>query len=173
MAQNRVKSAKPEVIKIADWPQADQLVKQIGDLQLQVSESQASAKGRIDKIKEALAADVIRRQDAINLYCRSLEAFAAEHEVDFADQKSKQLNFGKLGWRKSTFIIIKNNTLDLIKRLFSPAKAAICIRTKETVDKEALAKLTDEQLTNISARRKITEVFFVEPDLPEAASYEK
>ena len=55
--------------------------------------------------------------------------------------------------------------------MFSKAKAAACIRVKESVDKEALAKLTDEQLADIGARRKEKDVFFVEPALPEAVDY--
>ena len=169
----RVKPAEPAVLKIENWQHADEYIKRIADLQLQITESQASAKGRIDKIKEALAADVALRYESINLYHRSIEAFVMEHLGDFQGKQSRQLNFGKLGWRKSTFITITKKTLDLIKQLFSKADAAIYIRTKQEVDKEALTKLTEEQLVCIEARRKIQEVFFVEPDLPEVVNYAK
>jgi hypothetical protein len=39
------------------------------------------------------------------------------------------------------------------------------------VDKEALAKLTDEELASIKARRKTRDAFFVEPILIEAVNY--
>jgi hypothetical protein len=39
------------------------------------------------------------------------------------------------------------------------------------VDKEALAKLTEEQLTSVGARRKVKDVFFVEPSSQEAVDY--
>jgi RNase H-fold protein (predicted Holliday junction resolvase) len=45
----------------------------------------------------------------------------------------------------------------------------MCIRIKESVDKEALAKLTDERLSIVKARRKSKDAFFVEPTLTEAA----
>lgn len=172
MAKNkRVKSAKPVFLPIANWNEADNFVREVGDLQLKINQAEATTKDKIDEIKAELVEEVKPHQEAIKLHVQSLEAFAVTHRAHFKKQRSLKLNFGKLGWRKSTSISIKKNTLELIKQVFSKAKAAACIHVKESADKEALIKLTDEQLASVGARRKEKDVFFVEPDLPEAVDY--
>lgn len=167
----RVKSDKPILRSVPNWEHADNFIRRIGELQQKIQAEEAKAKSKIDQVKMNLAKQVKPHQGTIEVYMRSLEAYAISHKDDFKKQKSRKLNFGVIGWRKSTPINIKKKTLDLIKQVFSKAKAAACIRIKESVDKEALAKLTDEQLASVGAQRKSKEVFFVEPDLIEIADY--
>jgi len=168
---SRVKSDKPTIVQIADWETADEYIRKIGDLQKDIRKAEDEAKDKIDKAKADLAEAAKTLQEKIKLYARSLEVFAETNKDRFKKQKSITLNFGTLGWRKSTSISIKKTTLELIKKAFSPIKAKIYIRTKETVDKEALARLTDEQLVQVGARRIVMDAFFVEPDLPGAVDY--
>jgi len=168
----RVKSDKQSLVQIRDWGHADKLVREIGDCQGAIQKAEEDARKKIESIKAELAVKARPVQDMMTRRIRSLEAFAITHKNDFEKQKSKQLNFGLLGWRKSTAIRIKKVTLEKIRQVFSRVKAATFIRTKESIDKEALAKLTDEQLTSVGARRESKDVFFVEPDLTQAAEYE-
>jgi len=167
----RVKSAKPAIIPIADWQAADDMIRKMGDNQLAVSRAEDLAKTRIDEAKARLADDVAPHKELIDVCVRSLEAFCSAHQTDFGKFKSRKLNFGVLGWRKSASIKIKKTTLELIKEFFTPSKRKACIRIKETVDKEALGKLTDAELAKIKARRQVRDDFFVEPDMPEAVDY--
>lgn len=167
----RVKSDKPLLRSVPNWEHADHFIFRIGELQQKIQAEEAKAKIRIDQAKADLAKQVKPHQETIDLYMRSLEAFATSHQGDFKKQKSRKLNFGTLGWRKSTSISIKKNTIELIRQVFSRAKVITCLRLKVSVDKEALARLTDEDLVLVKAQRKSKEVFFVEPDLTEAADY--
>ena len=167
----RIKSDKQALIPIADWEKADEYIRVIGDLQMQIEQACISAQDDINDRKLKLAEELKPLQEAVKLYQRSLEVFATTHQADFGKKRSRKLNFGLLGWRKSTSISIKKNTLELIKAAFTKAKAKLYIRTKDAVDKDALAKLTDERLAAIGARRKEKDVFFVEPELPEAVDY--
>jgi len=167
----RVKSDKQATLAIANWEKADESVRTIGELQMQITQAEQAAADDINDVKLKLAEKVKSRQKTIELHVRSLEAFAETHRTDFKKTRSRKLNFGTLGWRHSSFIKIKKNTLERIKKVFSKAKKVACIRVKETVDKEALAKLTDGQLASVGARREEKDVFFVEPDLPEAVDY--
>lgn len=168
----RVKSAKPAIIAIKDWGQADAMLREIGDNQLLIRESQANAKATIDECKADLASDVNPRLKLIDQLTRSLEAFAVSHKADFCKARSRKLNFGTVGWRQTTSIgITKKTTVELIREVLSLSRAAICIIRKETVSKDGLGKLTDEELAGLGARRKVKDDFFVEPDLPEAVDY--
>jgi len=172
LAKNRrVKLDKPAIIEIRDWEHADTNLREIGDNQLAVRQAEDMAKTKIDEAKAELAVDTKPRKELINQITRSLEAFAVAHKADFKKTRSRKLNFGILGWRKTTSIKIKKTTLELIKEFFTPSKKRVCIRIKETVDKEALSKLTDEELASVKARRKVKDDFFVEPELPEAVDY--
>ena len=167
----KVKSDKPILRPVPDWNHADEFVRRIGDLQMQINQAEETAKDNINEIKADLAEKVKPIQETIKLYVRSLEAFAVLHTKEFGKKRSRKLNFGILGWRKSTSISIKKNTVEIIKRVFAKAQQKFYIRVKESVDKEALAKLTDEQLASVGARRKEKDVFFVEPALQEAVDY--
>lgn len=171
-ANRRVKSDKAEAI-ISDWAEVDLSIRNIGDLQSQIAGAEQDAAEAINKVKIKLAEKTKPLQETLNWILCGLETFAASHKTDFKDQKSLKLNFGTLGWRKSSFITIKKTTLDLIKKFLPQWLAKLCIHTKESVNKEALAKLTDEQLVKVAARREEKDVFFVEPSVPEAAKYPK
>ena len=104
-----------------------------------------------------------------------LDNFCTTFKDDFQVSRSKQLNHGKLGWRRSTSIKItqksknKEGTLSLIKKLFPPTLRNLCLTLKESPNKDALHKLTDEQLAKVGAQRIVTEDFFVEPISVQAA----
>lgn len=169
--KKRIRLDKSPLFPIPDWCHADEHVRRVADMQSNISDAENDAKKQIDKIKADLAKRGKGWQETLKLRVRSLEAFAASHKDDFKKQKSRKLNFGVLGWRKSISIKITKNTLGLIKQIFTYGKAAAYIHTKESVDKEALAKLTDEQLAGIKARRDEKDVFFVEPSSTKAADY--
>lgn len=157
--------AKTKLIPIDTWSQADDILKQVGHYQCQIAELERYAQEEIDTIKADVKAAVEPIQECIQLQLDSLQAFAEAHRLDFNGAKSRKLNFGVVGWRLSTSITINaKKTLELIKTTFSRKKAGELLIVKESVSKEALAKLTDEDLASVAARRITKDAFFVEPD---------
>lgn len=168
------KKTKQPLLPVDNWTRADELVRMNGDLDVQIAKAEASCKKKIDVANAELAKVVEPLNKEIDLNFYSIEAFAVNHQKDFGNNRSRKLNHGLLGWRKSTKISIKTDTtLDLIKQVFKGAKRKSLITVKESPDKNALAKLTDEQLASINARRKPKDDFFVEPNLPKAINLEK
>jgi len=158
----RVKSGKPAIRMLAGWGAVDVLVRRIGDLQRDIEKAEAKAQARINRIKEDLAEDLAGSREGIAAHIASIEAFATAHRAELKGSQSRELNFGKLGWRRSSKVSVKKGTVDLIKVMFGRA-AEQYLHIKESPDKEALAKLTDEQLSKVGARRKRKEEFYVEP----------
>ena len=150
---------------------ADQMVRKIGNLQTKIVKQSTRAAEKIDNIKDFLASDIKPWQDEIKQLRDSLEAFAVNNKKDFGKNRSRKLNFGMVGWRLSSSITIKKVTVELIKKVFSRAKAKSLMIIKESADKNALAKLKDEKLASVKARRKVTDDFFVEPNLPDTVNY--
>ena len=169
-AKTRIKSAI-NIEPIASWEEADEKLRRIGDITLEINKHEAIAKEVIDDAKAEIAAAVAPLHEEIEQLTQSLEAFSANHIDDFGKAQSRELNFGKLGWRKSTAIAIGKRTLEFIKEVFGNKRAAQYISVKETVNKETLKLLTDQELASVKARRENKEVFFVEPDLPKAVDY--
>jgi len=101
MAKSRIKSDK-QIETIADWQAADDFIKQIGDLQLEIKQHETTANDTINLAKSDLAKAVNPLLERITVLTDSLEAFAANRPDDFGKAQSRKLNFGLLGWRKST-----------------------------------------------------------------------
>jgi phage host-nuclease inhibitor protein Gam len=167
---NRVKSDN-KLIAVTGWRHADELLRQMAKAQLTIQAAESEATETVNEARACLAIAAKPHHEQIKTLTLSLEAFAAHHRADFGDKKSRDLTFGVLGWRLSTSIRVKKDaTLELLKQVFK-RKAKPFIHVKETPDKEAMAKLTDEQLAAVKARRVVKDDFFVEPKLPEAVDY--
>jgi len=169
----RKRRSKIEAVtfEVESWAAADKALKQLGDLELDNTSIQNRAKAAIDEIKAEAADHTAKNNAKIKAITKGLEVFALQNKSEFSG-KSKKLGFGSIGWRKSTAIKISKHTLTLIKKVFSKAKAANYIKVKETVNKTALASLTDEQLAGVEARREGRESFYAEPDMPTEVDYE-
>ena len=170
------KRVKPSIslIPISGWEEADEMVRRIGDRRIDIAKAQACAKARVDNIKEVLANTTAPLAEECDLLARSLEAFCAHHPEGFGDKRSREMAYGKVGWRKSTKLKIKSvaQTLEKIVEFFGPKKAQQYIRTKQEPDKEALAKLDDMQLKQVGCVRDVGDEFFVEPAMPASVSYQ-
>jgi len=167
----RIKSDNNALQEFSDLSQVDLAIRKIGDLQLSIRQAENLAKEKIDEAKAELAETVKPFQDRIKLLNKSIEGYATNGRRRlFGKRQSITLGFGAIGWRKSAVISVTKATLEKLKAVFGK-KAGPFIHTKETVNKEALAKLTDDKLAEVGARRKHKEVFFVEPDLTEAVDY--
>lgn len=166
MAKKRIKNTD-DLYRILTFAQADNHIKAIGELQRQIDALNARADKRLNKIKETTKAQAGGIADKMRKHVDSLEAFCAANREDFAGQQSRKMVFGVLGWRKSTSIKVSTKTtIQKIKEVFGE----VCnqyLRISEEADKDALRKLTDEQLKQIDAKRQNKEVFFVDPDLTE------
>ncbi len=165
---NRVKSDNVRKFIVANWVAAQENVRRIGDLQCSIRIAETEAKVKIDKINEALQKATEPAHDEISRRVEGIEAFAKPHLKNSKKTRSRRTPYGVFGWRKSRSIRIKKDTtLEFIKQVFK-RRAHLYIHVTEKPDKEALAKLTDEQLTAIKARRTLKDEFFVEPHIPEA-----
>jgi phage host-nuclease inhibitor protein Gam len=124
-----------------------------GDAHRQISEIKAAA---------VKAGKPIRKR--ITDLSTLLGAYAEYNRAElFKDRKTVQVSFGVFGYRKSTSVSVKKTTIDLLKKL----RMERYIRVKEEVDKEAMADLDDETLTQVDAVRKVKDGFFLEADKAE------
>jgi phage host-nuclease inhibitor protein Gam len=155
---------KPQVGKINSLEDANLVLKEIGLLERELESIDAEAHKQIADVKAAAAkkGEVLRKRIVDN--AALLGAYAEYNRSElFKDRKSIELVFGSFGYRKSTSISVKKTTIELLKKLGK----VIFIRTKEEVDKEAMAVMTDEELAMVDAVRKVKDDFFCEANKEE------
>lgn len=158
---------------IENWDAADQQIRELGDLLLEINQKEATAKKIIDRETAKLSEAVKPLQDKMKSAVKLLKKFAVKNRIDFEGAQSRKLNFGILGWRKSTSIDAKLTTPELIRKVFGKAGEKYIRQAEESVNKDVIKELTDEQLTSVNAQRDNKEVFFVEPSLPKAVDYDE
>lgn len=161
MAREKAKGATT----LSSWNEADAALKRIGECEREIRKKEAAATARIEEIKAKLAVDLGPLVGKKNAELHNLEEFAKLHKGEMLDEtkgkKSIALNHGSLGFRQSTRIIVRK--VERVIELLKAAKRKECIRIKESVDKEALRKLPDDELLDYGVRREVTDEFWCEP----------
>ncbi|GHU44534.1 hypothetical protein FACS1894190_16000 [Spirochaetia bacterium] len=156
---------KPSVKKIETVEDANLVLKEIGLLENQLQNIDGEANARIAEIKAAASEQGKTIRKRITDLSGLLGAYAEYNRDElFVERKSVKLTFGIFGYRKSTSISIKTKTtLELLKKL----KLNRYIRVKEEPDREAMAELDDDVLSQVDAVRKVKDDFFCEADKEE------
>ena len=142
---------------LQSWDDVDATLAEIGRADRELKLIEGAANEKIEEVRAAMkvsAQPVLDRKAALEL---AVKEYCDANRAEFAKVKTKTLTFGEVGYRTSTKIMIKRvaETLQALKDLAFTS----CIRTKEEPDKEAMKALTDEQLAEIGAARKVENVF--------------
>lgn len=157
--------SKPNPHIVESREQAEGTMAEIAALDRKLAALTVAMNKELDAAKEkaALAAAPLaaRRKELES----GLAVFAVLNRKElFPDgAKSLDLGFGLIGFRASTKIVQQNNisaevTLERLRKF----KFLDGIRTKEEVNKDAMATWTDERLETVGLRRQKSDGFFVE-----------
>jgi phage host-nuclease inhibitor protein Gam len=158
MSNNRKRFAAPA---LKSWEDVDLRLKEIGEIDLSIKGIEAIMNVAISDAKLAAEMDakpLLDRKALLELEVKEY-AEANKHEIE---GKTKVLNFGKCGFRLSTKII-----LGKVAACLAALKARgmlDCITVKEEVNKEVLRTCPEEIIAAVGARKKVEDVFWLEPD---------
>jgi phage host-nuclease inhibitor protein Gam len=143
-----------------------------------LAKKEAEMNQKINKIKEEFEEKTKELRYVISTISGEIEAFCNNNKKDFEKNRSKEYQFGTIGFRTSppkvTILNRKYNTktvIELIKRVFKSAY----IRVKEDIDKESILadysqrKLDDGKLASVGLKIDQDEVFFITPKYEEIA----
>lgn len=159
MAQTkRVKPIVP-MAQIRTIEQANKALFKIAQLRLEIKQLNTETEKEINFLKENLIRKVEPYQEQIQEIENGLFTFAEFNKnLLFQQKKSVELDFGLLGYRQSTKISIKKQTLEKLKEkgLFN------AIIVKESVNKEILKDFDNELLKEVLAKRIIEDKFWYE-----------
>ena len=148
---------------LQSWEEVDRCLREIGECEIAVSTIQADMNIAINDVKER----AVNLSDPLNDKIKRLTALVkeyAEHTKADMNGKSKLLNFGKVGFRQSSSVIVTPKMVDLVINNLKQFGMQDCISTKETINKEILEKYSDTDIAKVGASRKIKDNFFLETD---------
>lgn len=159
----RVKVEGPKAY--ATWEEADEALRQIGEAQRAIEAEEHKMQEQIDLAKERAAAASQPYQALIGDLEQRLAVFAEVNRDDLGVRKSRELNYGMLGYRKSTKVVLPRGAakvLEIIKKLRDRGMGDCVITPAERVDKDALKKYPPNDIVDIGASLEVKDAFWYE-----------
>ncbi|EPB8267097.1 host-nuclease inhibitor Gam family protein [Campylobacter coli] len=125
---------------------------------------------KIEKIngEVTLACNEIKvLSDELKYIEQCITTFCENNKHEFAEKRSKEFTFGKIGYRLSKSVSlprVKEKFDNLIKALKSYGLNE-CITYKEELNKDAIAELEDSTLVKLGLKRVVKDNFRIEPKI--------
>ncbi len=143
---------RPEGLR--DWGDADAALRQIGDLERSIEAAEARMQEAIAQAKDAAAAKIKEFKGKIKPLALLLQVFCQERKADLGPKKSKLLNFGLVGFRWSTKVMLPRDkaTLAALVSKLKDMDQRQCLQIKETILKDEVKKLDEFALGQLESR---------------------
>jgi phage host-nuclease inhibitor protein Gam len=162
----RTKQAVPE---LQSWDDVNRALREIGECEIGIEELEAKMNIKINDAKLEAEKLGTPLKNAIAVRVEQIEAFVGENR-DALIGKSKDLNFGTVGYRQSTSITYSTRKTEQVLEKLEEFGMLNCILVKRSVNKEALKLYPDKDIAKVGARRKIEDKFYCEADLAKLRS---
>lgn len=160
MARKRL----PDQPTIKSWEEADQTLKEIAALEIELADIEGALNLRINAEKEKADSEARPLRDRLELLGGQLKDFAEVSRADFGKAKSKRLTFGSLGWRASKAITIKKALMDRVIANLKAMGMGDCVKMTETINKDILGAYPDEEIIKAGAGLKKLDTFWYETE---------
>jgi phage host-nuclease inhibitor protein Gam len=163
-----VKREKPRttIAPVRDLADANMALREIAEINRAVESANHALNEDIDRMKQEVQETVAPLLERKEMLDAGLANFAElSKEQLFKDRRSKELDFGSIGYRKST-------SLATVKKICSTWKEVLgklrqydfreAIRVREEPDKEVMSEWPQERLELIGVQRIEKDEFFYE-----------
>lgn len=160
MAKAATARRRLEDTALKSWAEVDDTLREIGRIDLEIESMEAEYNRKITDLKEELANQAQPLQERKAFLERLVKEFAETHKDGLDGKKSRELNFGRIGFRQSTKVILRN-----VKAIIAALKArgmTDCIVIKEEVSKDTLKKYDPATVEAVGAKIKTEDVFWYE-----------
>ena len=146
MARRKVTAAPV----LADWAAVDGALRDIRECEHTLTELGVDRDRRIDNIKEEYSKMALPLQNRIKKLEGDVKAYADAHRAELTG-KSRTLNFGTVGYRISSRLILPaSKAAEAIAALKALGRKEF-IKTTETLDRAALSRQPVELLNQVGA----------------------
>lgn len=152
--------------QINDLAEADRALERIVIATAAVEEITAKTNGEINRLKQQAAALSASHQATIAEHDKALTSFLKKNKKLFAEKRSLDLVYGRIGFRISKIIEVSTNTLEKLKKIDGGQDAII---VKESPNKNVLETWDDKDLKKVGATRVIKDEPYYNPSKQEIA----
>ena len=157
MARTKIK----DELVLKSWDDVDITMKEIAECELEIEKITTDMNQKIHDIKlesDMKAKQFQERIERLGIYVKD---FVEDNKAEL-DGKTKQLNFGKTGFRLSTKLVLKkvDQVLENLKKL----KMDDCIIVKESVNKDVLKKYHEADIIKVGGTLKKEDIFWYETE---------
>lgn len=160
MAKVATARRRLEDTALKNWTEVDDTLREIGRIDMEIESMEAEYNRKITDLKEELANQAQPLQERKAFLERLVKEFAESHKDALDGKKSRELNFGRVGFRQSTKVILRN-----VKAIIAALRArgmTDCIVIKEEVSKDTLKKYDPATVEALGAKIKTEDVFWYE-----------
>ena len=154
-----------EETKLKSWDEVDGALKQIGECQRSICSIEGKMNDKINQVKQKAEDEAKEYKEKIKGLEAQVKEFVEDNRDDLGNKKTKELNFGKLGYRKSTKISLPKaatKVAEIIKKLKSFGMTDCVVAPPEKIDKDALKKYPANDIIKVGAGLKVDDVFWYE-----------
>jgi phage host-nuclease inhibitor protein Gam len=155
--------------QIRNWDEVDSTLKRLAELEVGIAKIAGDVTVKTNEIKEAgkdKAAPLQVEKEALE---KQITLFCEANKHEFADKRSKELNFGTIGFRISTKLNLPRakEKIDALIKTIKALGLKDCITYTETIDKDRVADLDDKTFARIGITRVVKDNFRIEPRIEE------
>ena len=136
-------TAKNAEFTLNSWEGADRCLREIAECEIALNGIEAQMNMSINDAKERTAELGKPMKARIKILEVLIKDFAEVAKADM-EGKSKQLNFGRIGFRRSSSVVISPKKLDAILNNLKKFDMEDCILTKESINKEVLEPILNK-----------------------------
>ena len=147
------------LIPVKDLKSCDSALAEIAALKRKVSDIENRMNDEIDRIKAEADAETAKHRTRIAALENGINAFSEFNRIElFSKRKTVELTFGLIGYRQSTKISTKRDTLEKLEEMgFTEA-----IKVSKKINKDVLREWTEERLALVDAKRVVEDTFWYE-----------
>ena len=155
--------------ELTSWTEVDGALAELGRVALEVlaleAEMGVQVHGLVTRYGGRLGLLNGRRGDLES----TIEAFCTARREEFGKNRSRQFTFGKIAFRLAEKIEIPAGLEGVVIETLKKLGWDECVEVKEKLDRNALKKLTDDELVKCGVSRTAKDHFRIEPNLHLAA----
>jgi len=144
--------------KINNWTEVDKVLKELCDIQRDITTCENDLNEKVNKIKNAANDKIISLTEKKEKLIAAVENYTLKNKDEFEKNRSKDLTFGVVGFRKSSSIVYKNIN-DVIEKL-KKLKMTDCLKVVEKVNTSMLGTYEDKILKKVGASRETKDTFY-------------
>lgn len=165
-----MKRVRMEKSSLKTWEEVNQALKAIAEAVNEIAIVEAAMNVQIDAIKSVNDEKIKGYREEIKKQELLIKEFVTDSK-DELDGKSKDLTFGKVGFRKSTKLILPKAVERIIASLRKHGMED-CIVVKETVNKDILKTYDEKDILKVGASLKVEDAFWYETKSVEISKVE-